>query len=149
MTTPKRRQTVRRLQTAMATGYTGVGAWCFLHPTSVIAFTLTRKYVNMSNATTHLFARCFGAQAMICGLLLGTSEMTTLSFTVFGLAVPYLGAYFWFRGIGPPSGMVNETMWVDFIGNLLVMGGSFSCAKLLKDDAKSSSGEGVEDESDG
>lgn len=94
----------------------------------------------MVNATTHLFARCFGAQAMTCGLLLGTSDMTAFSFTAFGLAmVPYIAWNVWF-GIGPARGMVNELMLIDFVGNIFFMGGSLWCAKLLREEAKKSEG---------
>lgn len=106
---------------------------CLLHPYSVIALGFTPKYVVMSNATTYLFARCFGAQAMTCGLVLGTSEMTAFSFTAFGLAmIPYIGWNFWF-GIGPAKGMVNSLIWLDFAGNVFFMGGSLWCAKVLRE----------------
>ncbi|KAH6850523.1 hypothetical protein B0I37DRAFT_352994 [Chaetomium sp. MPI-CAGE-AT-0009] len=134
MSTPQRLETVRRLQTIMATTYAGLGAWCLFHPRSVIALGFTPKYVGMSNATTDLFARCFGAQAMTCGLLLGTSEMSAFSFTAFGLAmIPYIiGWNFWF-GVGPGKGMVNKLMWLDFIGNVFFMGGAFWCARVLRE----------------
>ncbi|KAK4035229.1 hypothetical protein C8A01DRAFT_38321 [Parachaetomium inaequale] len=134
MTTPQRLETVRRVQTAMATAYTGLGAWCLLHPYSVIALGFTPKYVAMANVTTHLFTRCFGAQAMTCGLVLGTSEMTAFSFTAFGLAmIPYIGWNYWF-GVGPARGMVTSLMWLDFVGNVFFMGGSLWCAKVLREE---------------
>ena len=97
----------------------------------------------LSNATTHLFTRCFGAQAMTCGLLLGTSDMTAFSFTAFGLAmIPYIGWNVWF-GIGPAKGMINSMMWLDFVGNLFFMGGSFWCAKLLKEELEEAKSSGL------
>ncbi|KAK3899710.1 hypothetical protein C8A05DRAFT_36663 [Staphylotrichum tortipilum] len=136
MAQPQRLETVRRLQTAIATAYTTLGAWCLVHPYSVIALGFTPKYVAMSNATTYLFTRCFGAQAMTCGLVLGTSDMTAFSFTAFGLAmIPYIGWNFWFSGIGPSRGMVNSLMWLDFVGNLFFMGGSLWCGQVLREEA--------------
>ncbi|KAK4457640.1 hypothetical protein QBC42DRAFT_278641 [Cladorrhinum samala] len=133
-TTVQRLEMVRRLQTAMATAYAGLGAWVLIHPSSVIALCLTPKYAAMANTTTRLFARCFGAQAMTCGLLLGTSDMTPFSFTAFGVAmVPYLAWNVWF-GVGPARGMVNELMLIDFVGNLFFMGGSLWCAKVLREE---------------
>ncbi len=89
----------------------------------------------MSNETTHLFVRCFGAQAMTCGLLLGTSDMTAFSFAAFGLAmIPYIGWNFWFSGIGPGKGMINSMMWLDFVGNVFFLGGSLWCAKVLREE---------------
>ncbi|KAK4234711.1 hypothetical protein C8A03DRAFT_18438 [Achaetomium macrosporum] len=136
MATPQRLQTVRRIQRAMATAYAGLGAWCLLHSYSVVALGFTPRYVAMSNETTHLLMRCFGAQAMTCGLVLGTSEMTAFSFTAFGLAmIPYIGWNFWFSGVGPARGMINSLMWLDFFGNVFFMGGSLWCAKVLKEGA--------------
>ncbi|KAK4096407.1 hypothetical protein N658DRAFT_562441 [Parathielavia hyrcaniae] len=108
MTTPQRVETVRRLQTAMA------------------------------NETTYLFVRCFGAQAMTCGVVLGMSQMTALSFKVFGLAmIPYIAGFnFWFSGIGPATGVINNWMWLDFIGNTFFMLGSFWCAKVLEEEER-------------
>ncbi len=111
-------------------------ARCLVHPYSVIALGFTPKYIAMSNATTYLFTRCFGAQAMTCGLLLGTSEMTAFSFTAFGLAMlPYIGWNFWFSGIGPSRGMINSLMWLDFFGNCFFMGGSLWCGQVLREEA--------------
>ncbi|KAK5652147.1 hypothetical protein OQA88_10789 [Cercophora sp. LCS_1] len=133
MNTPQRLETVRRVQTAMATAYTTMGAWCLLHPSSVLALGFTPPYYAICNVTTSLFTRCFGAQAMTCGLVLGTSTMTSFSFTAFGLAmIPYIGWNYWF-GIGPGKGMVTSLMWMDFIGNVFFGAGSLYCAKLLKE----------------
>jgi len=67
--------------------------------------------------------------------------MTAFSFTAFGLAmIPYIiGWNFWF-GVGPARGMATSLMWVDFIGNVFFMGGSFWCAKVLTEEAESRSG---------
>ncbi|KAL1839719.1 hypothetical protein VTJ49DRAFT_1224 [Mycothermus thermophilus] len=142
MATPQRLETVRRLQTAMATAYAGLGAWCLLHPQSVIALGFTPPFAAISNVTTRLFARCFGAQAMTCALVLGTSDMTAFSFTAFAMAmVPYLGWNFWF-GVGPGKGMINSWMWLDCVGNLFFMGGSLWCAKVLREEGEGDKKEG-------
>ncbi|GAB1314677.1 Integral membrane protein [Madurella fahalii] len=133
--TTTRLQTVRRLQTAMATVYSGLGAWCLFHPASVISLGFTPKYIALANETTDVLFRCFGAQAMTCGLLLGTSDMTPFSFTAFGLAmIPYIGWNYWCSGIGPGGGMINSMMWLDFCGNVFFMMGSLWCAKVLREE---------------
>ncbi|KAK3359551.1 hypothetical protein B0T25DRAFT_564541 [Lasiosphaeria hispida] len=134
MTTPQRLETVRRLQTAMATGYATLGAWVLMHPSSVLSLGFTAPYAAMTNATTTLLARCFGAQAMTCGLVLGTSTMTSFSFTAFGLAmIPYIfGFNYWF-GLGPARGMMTSLIWLDFVGNVFFGLGSLYCAKLLRE----------------
>jgi hypothetical protein len=103
------------------------------HPSSVIKLSLTPQYA-LAHPTAFLLMRCFGAQAMTCGLLLGTSEMTANSFTMFGLAmVPYLGFNAWF-GIGPGRGVFTHWLWMDFIGNIVFFSGSLLAAKLLNDE---------------
>ncbi|KAK1763717.1 hypothetical protein QBC33DRAFT_549014 [Phialemonium atrogriseum] len=130
MASPQRRETVRHIQAAMAAGYSGMGAWCLFHPSSVISLALTPTYAAF-DPTTSLFCRCFGAQAMTCGLLLGTSDMTVNSFVAFGLAmIPYIGFNAWF-GIGPGKGVFTRWLWMDFIGNMVFGLGSMYCAKLL------------------
>ncbi|KAK0727635.1 hypothetical protein B0T26DRAFT_695230 [Lasiosphaeria miniovina] len=134
MATPQRLETVRRLQLAMATSYSAMGAWCLVHPSSVMALGFTPAYAALCNTTTALLMRCFGAQAMTCGLVLGTSTMTPLSFTAFGLAmIPYVGWNFWFSAVGPAAGVISGLMWMDFAGNLFFGLGSLYCARLLRE----------------
>lgn len=78
--------------------------------------------------------RCFGAQAMTTGLLLGISDMTVRSFTAFGLAmIPYLGFNAWF-GIGPGRGMFTKLLWMDFAGNVVFLSGSLVAAIMLRNE---------------
>jgi hypothetical protein len=73
---------------------------------------------------------------MTTGLLLGVSDMTVRSFTAFGIAMlPYIGFNAWF-GIGPGYGVFTKWLWMDFIGNVVFLGGSLVAAKLLKDEEK-------------
>lgn len=113
----------------------GLNGRCLFHPSSVISLGFTPEYIALSNETTDLLFRCFGAQAMTCGLLLGTSEMSSFSFTAFGLAmIPYIGWNYWCSGIGPGGGMINSMMWLDFCGNVFFMLGSLWCAKVLREE---------------
>ncbi|PKS08090.1 hypothetical protein jhhlp_005365 [Lomentospora prolificans] len=132
MTTPQRIQFVRRLQTAMAVGYSSMGAWCLLHPASVISLSLSPTYA-VYNATTGLLMRCFGAQAMTAGLLLGTAPMDERSFTCFGLAmVPYIFFNAWY-GVGPGRGVFTKWLFMDFVGNIFFGLGSAYCVRLLRE----------------
>ncbi|KAJ6027395.1 uncharacterized protein N7446_004009 [Penicillium canescens] len=91
----------------MSLGYSGMGAWCLLFPSSVITLCLTPRYISFDH-TTLLLMRCFGAQATTCGMLLGTATMTRRSFQAFGLAmIPYLAFNAWF-GLGPGKGQDTE-----------------------------------------
>ncbi|KAK0653030.1 hypothetical protein B0T16DRAFT_388186 [Cercophora newfieldiana] len=133
MTTPQRLEMVRRMQTAIATSYTTLGAWALLHPSSVLSLGFTPQYLALCNVTTSLFVRCWGAQAMTCGLVVGTSKMTPFSFTSFAVAMlPYIGWNFW-QGLGPGRDMVTNFIWLDFAGNVFFTFGSLYCANLLRE----------------
>ncbi|KAJ5813749.1 uncharacterized protein N7503_000499 [Penicillium pulvis] len=126
----QRLETAWRVQQIMSIGYSGMGAWCLLLPSSVIGLSLAPQHVSYDR-TTLLLMRCFGAQAATCGLLLGAATMTKRSFTAFGLAmIPYLAFNAWF-GIGPGQGMFTPLLWLDFAGNVTFALGSFYCASLL------------------
>ncbi|KAL4745933.1 hypothetical protein BDW72DRAFT_185874 [Aspergillus terricola var. indicus] len=77
---------VRRLQRGMALAYAGLGAWCLLHPASVMRLSFNAQHVTTDRAPL-LLMQFFGAQATTCGVLLGVANMSRTSFTVFSLAM--------------------------------------------------------------
>lgn len=82
---------------------------------------------------------------MTCGLVLGTAEdLGERGFRAFALAmVPYVVAFnFWFSAWGPRRGMVTSLIWLDFVGNVGFLGGSWYCAKLLGEVRREGEGEG-------
>lgn len=77
--------------------------------------------------------RCFGAQAMTSGLLLGVSPMDERSFTAFGVAMlPYLMFNAWFLA-GPGRGVFTNWLFMDLVGNVVFAVGSGYCVKLLRE----------------
>jgi len=103
------------------------------HPSSVLSLGFTAPYLALCNVTTSMFVRCWGAQAMTCGLVVGTSTMTPFSFNAFAAAMlPYIG---WnlYMGFGPGKGMLTNFLWLDFAGNVFFTLGSLYCAKLLRE----------------
>ncbi|MGB3626096.1 MAG: hypothetical protein WA989_09715, partial [Henriciella sp.] len=61
--------TSRRIQLALAAIFIGLGAWCLLSPHSVERLTLRPEYQHLS-ATSALLLGCFGAQAILGGLVI-------------------------------------------------------------------------------
>lgn len=113
-----------------------MGAWCLLHPSSVISLSLRPAYAIIS-PTTELIMRCFGAQAMTAGLLLGVSPMDERSFTSFGAAMlPYLAFNVWFC-LGPGRSVFTNWLFMDFVGNIVFGLGSVYCVKLLREQRES------------
>ena len=77
--------------------------------------------------------RCFGAQAMTAGLLLGTAPMDERSFASFGLAmIPFLGFNAYFI-VGPGREVFTKWLLMDLVGNLFFGLGSAFCAKVLRE----------------
>lgn len=154
MASPQKLETVRRIQRAMALGYSmysiaqkvhntiviadslviaTMGALVFLDPATVIKLSLTPTYA-IVNRTTKLMMRCFAAQAMTSGLLLGMSPMDERSFTSFGLAmIPYLMFNGWFL-LGSGRGVFTNWLLADFVGNVFFALGSAYCAKVLREE---------------
>ncbi|KAF2224450.1 hypothetical protein BDZ85DRAFT_260985 [Elsinoe ampelina] len=131
MTTPQRVITVRRLQTTMAASYAGMGAWCLLFPSTVLSLSL-RPAFRTTHPTVILLMRCFGAQAATAGLLLGTAQMTSFSFKAFSLAmVPYIAGFNAWAVLGGGREMFTPWIWMDVIGNLFFMGGSWWAGEVL------------------
>ena len=113
-----------------------MGAVVLLDPATIIKLSLTPSYA-IVNRTTQLMMRCFAAQAMTSGLLLGISPMDRRSFISFGLAmVPYLlfNGYFL---LGPGRGVFTNWLIADFVGNVFFGLGSAYCAKLLGEQSES------------
>ncbi|KAJ5376669.1 hypothetical protein N7509_013555 [Penicillium cosmopolitanum] len=138
---PPNAKLAQRIQRLMAVGYSGMGSWCLLFPSTVIGLSLVPKYATTEYTPT-LLMRCFGAQATTCGVLLGTANMTPKSFVAFGLAmIPYLGFNYWF-GVGPGKGVFTSLLWLDFVGNVTFCAGSFYCAWLLGRDEEEVEGGG-------
>lgn len=80
--------------------------------------------------------RCFGAQAMISGLLLGVAPMNARSFNAFALAMmPFLGFNAWFI-VGPGREMFTNWLLMDLVGNVFYAVGSAYCARVLEGEGK-------------
>jgi len=87
-----------------------------------------------------MFVRCWGPQAITCGLVVGTSTMTASSFTSFAVSMlPYIGWNF-YMGFGPGKEMVTKLIWLDFAGNVFFALGSLYCAKLLREQEEEEKG---------
>ncbi len=91
------RATARALKTAHALVFLGLGGWCVLAPATVESLSLREEYRHLS-ATSALLLQCFGAQAMLVGVLTLLSRFTATTFLVFGLlaSVPFFVFNAWF-----------------------------------------------------
>ncbi|RJF89697.1 hypothetical protein D3874_24260 [Oleomonas cavernae] len=102
-------------QRIIAVMFLGMGGWCLVAPASINALAI-RPEAQVDSATFRLMIGCFGAQAMLVGLLAATARFTRTTFLAFGLAMlPFFAFNYWFYVEQP---ILNELMALDFIANL-------------------------------
>ena len=116
--------TAKHLQYILSALFIGLGGWCLLWPHTVEALTLKPEFQHMS-ATTALLLGCFGAQAVLVGLVIALSNFRPLTFLIFGVAgsVPFFVFNWYFYFVAQ---MFTDWMLLDFAGNI----GIFVCGIL-------------------
>lgn len=106
-------------QRILAVIFLGLGSWCLLMPGMVESLGLRPEY-QMNTLGSALFMGCFGAQAVLCGVLILTARFTPRTFLVFGLvaSIPFFGFNYYFYFVKPVF-----THWVllDFVGNIGIL----------------------------
>lgn len=116
------RNKARFLRYALASVFLGLGGWCVLAPTMVETLAFKEEFRHLT-ATSSLILQCFGAQAVLVGVLSLVSRFTAHTFLVFGLlaSIPFFVFNFWFVYV---SEMFTGLMLLDFAGNIsfLVIG---------------------------
>lgn len=113
-------QAARRLRLGLSLIFLGLGGWCLVAPHMVERLSLQPDHQMLTVASAVLIG-CFGAQAVLCGVLLAVARFDARAFLVFGLAgsIPFFvfNAYFVFV-----SRMFTSWMLLDFVGNLAILG---------------------------
>lgn len=108
----------RLIQKLIAVPFLGLGAWCLLHPTSVESLSLRAEYQHLST-TSALLISCFGAQAMLAGVILLSCRFTRTTYLVLGIALlPFLAFNYAFVFVWP---LFTSWMALDLAGNLLMI----------------------------
>lgn len=106
-------------QRILAVIFLGLGSWCLLMPGMVESLSLRPEY-QMNTLGSALFMGCFGAQAVLCGVLILTARFTTRTFLVFGLvaSTPFFGFNYYFYFVRP---VFTHWMLLDFVGNIGIL----------------------------
>lgn len=103
-------------QRIIAVMFLGMGGWCLLAPGTINDWAI-RPEAQLDSASFRLIIGCFGAQAMLVGLLAATARFTRTTFLAFGLAMlPFFFFNYWFYFETP---ILNELMALDFLANIL------------------------------
>jgi len=116
------------------------GFACAVAPRTLLETSLCedRRREEISDTTLLVF-RCFGAQACLVGIVLGTCRMTPRSYAAFAAAmIPFVGFNFYY-GIVDPVIISPIPMLADFVNNVVMCQLALAGAKLLggtEDDKK-------------
>jgi len=107
------------IQRALALIFILLGGWCLLFPAVVESFVMRPAYY-VGNSTSELFVACFGAQAILVGIVIYTSRFLPGTFLIFGIvaSVPFFGFNYYFYFV---RGMFTDWMVLDFVGNIGIL----------------------------
>jgi len=107
------------VQRLLALIFLGLGGWCLLFP-AVVESIVTLPAYYIGNATSALFVACFGAQAILAGVVIYTSRFLPSTFLIFGLvaSIPFFGFNYYFYFV---RCMFTDWMLLDFLGNVGIL----------------------------
>lgn len=117
--TPSDRATAPRIaQSLIAAVFLLLGGWALLAPASVIDLAVTEAYRDSSFLTRFTMA-CFGAQAVLFGLMTLAVRWTARGFALFAvLLLPFFGFNYWFHYEVP---VLTSIGMLDFAGNIIML----------------------------
>ena len=108
----------RTAQFLIAAVFLGLGGWCLFAPSSVIDLAISEAYRNTTFLTRFTMA-CFGAQAVLFGLMALVTRWGALAFAVFAvLLLPFFGFNYWFHYEVP---VLTSIGMLDFAGNVTML----------------------------
>jgi hypothetical protein len=108
----------RTAQFLIATVFLALGGWALLAPASVIDLAVTPAYQDAAFLTRFTMA-CFGAQAVLFGLMTLVTHWSAKAFAVFAvLLLPFFGFNYWFHYEVP---VLTSIGMLDFAGNVTML----------------------------
>jgi hypothetical protein len=108
----------RICQFLIAAVFLALGGWALLAPASVIDLAVTPAYRDTSFLARFTMA-CFGAQAVLFGLMALVTQWSSRSFAIFAvLLLPFFGFNYWFHYEVP---VLTSIGMLDFAGNVTML----------------------------
>jgi hypothetical protein len=108
----------RTAQFLIAAVFLVLGGWALFAPASVIDLAITEAYRDSANLTRFTMA-CFGAQAVLFGLMALVTKWNARGFAVFAvLLLPFFGFNYWFHYEVP---VLTSIGMLDFAGNVTML----------------------------
>lgn len=107
------------IQYLLASIFVGLGGWCLIWPSTVntLVFRPEFREIGIQSA---ILTGCFGAQAILGGVLMFTSVFKPQTFLIFGIigSIPFFAFNYYFYFINP---IFTEWMLLDFVGNIGIL----------------------------
>lgn len=108
----------RTAQFMIAAVFLVLGGWCLFAPASVIELAITEAYRDSAYLTRFTMA-CFGAQAVLFGVMALVTRWSAASFAVFAAALlPFFAFNYWFHYEVP---VLTSIGMLDFVGNVTML----------------------------
>ena len=108
----------RTAQFMIAAVFLVLGGWCLLAPASVIELAITEAYRDSAYLTRFTMA-CFGAQAVLFGVMALVTRWSAASFAVFAASLlPFFAFNYWFHYEVP---VLTSIGMLDFAGNVTML----------------------------
>ena len=108
----------RTAQFLIAAVFLALGGWSLFAPASVIDLAISEAYRDSAYLTRFTMA-CFGAQAVLFGLMALVTRWSARSFVVFAvLLLPFFGFNYWFHYEVP---VLTSIGMLDFAGNVTML----------------------------
>lgn len=99
--------------------FLSLGLWALVFPRSVEMFVLAPDHFIGTTASAVLIG-CFGAQAILCAILIFNTLFTARTFLIFGLvgSIPFFLFNYYFVFVAP---IFTNWMLLDFAGNVGIL----------------------------
>jgi hypothetical protein len=108
----------RTAQFLIAAVFLALGSWALFAPASVIERAVSEPYQDAAFLSRFTMA-CFGAQAVLFGLMALVTRWSARSFLVFAvLLLPFFGFNYWFHYEVP---VLTSIGMLDFAGNVAML----------------------------
>lgn len=108
----------RTAQFLIAAVFLLLGGWCLFAPASVIDLAINEAYRDSTFLTRFTMA-CFGAQAVLFGVMALVTRWDAASFAVFAAALlPFFAFNYWFHYEVP---VLTSIGMLDFFGNVTML----------------------------
>ena len=105
------------IQRVLASIFILLGGWCLLFPLTVESLVFNPEFY-MGTSTSQILMGCFGAQAVLGGIVIATSKFEARTFLIFGLfgSIPFFAFNYYFYFI---EAIFTDWMLLDFVGTLV------------------------------